>query len=464
MIKNIIWLLLFPLLSYSQLTNDWINYDQNYFKFPISEDGIYRIEFQQLVNAGLNIGTIDPRNLQIFAKGKEIPIYIQGESDASFDSNDFIEFYGEKNTGWYDHVLFSDSAHVLNPYISMYTDTLYHFLTWNSSSNNLRMKDEFDLNFSAYKPLKYFWSESLWGENFYNGSSNFYSGQTTPVNYPVPEYSNGEGRFLGIMPNQGRGKYDFNIPNVYKFGPNAKLIFEMIGAGAHEHSVDLYFNDSLIYRETFADYENEVVNTEIPREWLNDFSRIRAESVTSAINSNDKWGLAYVYLRYPQEFNMNGKSEEVMYIPSGDDSKDLLVIENYDNLNSTARLYDVTNGHRIQIQPLSGKYYAIVPNDMGNERKCYLTTELSIKSVSNIVPVSNGTSKFINYQDLITQKGGIDYLLVTGTDLLDAANEYVEYRESKGLKSLVFDVDQLYDQFSFGIRKHPMSIRSLCVI
>ena len=110
--KNILIFTFTIILSFyssAQTTNNWINYDQNYFKFPISDDGIYRIGFQELVNAGINITVLDPENLQIFAKGKEIPIYIQGDADGSFDPKDFIEFYGEKNTGWYDHVLFSDS-------------------------------------------------------------------------------------------------------------------------------------------------------------------------------------------------------------------------------------------------------------------------------------------------------------------------------------------------------------------
>ena len=78
MIKKFINILLFaPLFVNAQLTNDWINYDQNYFKFPISEDGVYRIDFQQLINAGMNTGAIDPRNFQIFVKGEEIPIYVQ---------------------------------------------------------------------------------------------------------------------------------------------------------------------------------------------------------------------------------------------------------------------------------------------------------------------------------------------------------------------------------------------------
>ena len=103
---------------------------KNYFKFSIARDGIYRVKLEQLINSGIPISTIDPRNLQLFAKGEEQAIYIQGESDGSFDLNDFIEFYAENNDGWYDHNLFSDSAHVFNPYVSMFTDTSFYYLTW----------------------------------------------------------------------------------------------------------------------------------------------------------------------------------------------------------------------------------------------------------------------------------------------------------------------------------------------
>ena len=76
MIKKIVYIIFFfPLFVSGQTTNEWINYDQNYFKFPISDNGIYRIDFQVLVNAGINVTELDPANIQIFAKGKEIPIY-----------------------------------------------------------------------------------------------------------------------------------------------------------------------------------------------------------------------------------------------------------------------------------------------------------------------------------------------------------------------------------------------------
>ena len=77
--------------------NNWINYNQSYFKFKISENGLYSIDSLTLFNSGIPIGSIDPRNIQIFAKGVEIPLYIEGEGDGIFDNSDKIIFYALKN-------------------------------------------------------------------------------------------------------------------------------------------------------------------------------------------------------------------------------------------------------------------------------------------------------------------------------------------------------------------------------
>ena len=51
-----------------------------------------RIDYQTLINSGIPISSINPRNLQLFARGKEVPIYIEGENDGVFHPTDFIEF------------------------------------------------------------------------------------------------------------------------------------------------------------------------------------------------------------------------------------------------------------------------------------------------------------------------------------------------------------------------------------
>jgi len=53
----------------------------------------------------------------------------------------------------------------------------------------------------------------------------------------------------------------------------------------------------------------------------------------------------------------------------------------------------------------------------------------------------------------------VDYIIVTHKTLIQKANDYAAYREATGYNVVVADVDMLYDQFSYGINKHPMGIR-----
>ena len=97
-------------------TNSWINYSQKYYKIKVWRDSIYRITPQALTNAGIDLSTVHPKNFQIFAKGREVPIYVYGENDNDgiFNNNDFIEFYGERNTGWADSLVYDVPENILN--------------------------------------------------------------------------------------------------------------------------------------------------------------------------------------------------------------------------------------------------------------------------------------------------------------------------------------------------------------
>ena len=65
--------LLFPSFLFSQpYGNEWINYAQPYYKFKVAETGIYRIHKQALINSGIPIDAINPKNFQIFGNEKEL--------------------------------------------------------------------------------------------------------------------------------------------------------------------------------------------------------------------------------------------------------------------------------------------------------------------------------------------------------------------------------------------------------
>ena len=111
-----LFILLFSVLAKAQpYGNEWINYSQKYYKFYIVADGVYRIDSASLANSWLNVSTLDPRNFQIFGRGKEIPIYVKGESDGVLNSGDYIEFYAQHNDGWLDSAVY-DTVGNPNPY------------------------------------------------------------------------------------------------------------------------------------------------------------------------------------------------------------------------------------------------------------------------------------------------------------------------------------------------------------
>ena len=65
------------------------------YKILVDETGIYRLTKDDLFEKwGIDLGQVPVRNLHLRIGEMEVPIYIHGEEDGSFDSGDYIEFLG----------------------------------------------------------------------------------------------------------------------------------------------------------------------------------------------------------------------------------------------------------------------------------------------------------------------------------------------------------------------------------
>src|SRR5690554_5424057 len=150
--KKLVTLLTFFLLSlpvFSQENgNEWINYNQEYFRLKIFNTGIHKLTYETLNAAGVDFTSITPQQFQIFGKQKQLPIYINGGDDNSFDPGDYILFFGESNDGWLDSLLYVNPDGIGNPGYSLYSDTISYFFSWNNSTSNLRYQWYDDQNFS----------------------------------------------------------------------------------------------------------------------------------------------------------------------------------------------------------------------------------------------------------------------------------------------------------------------------
>src|SRR5262245_54143734 len=113
--------------AFAQFGNEWIKFNQQYYKIPVAKDGIYRLTYTDLQNAGFPVGSADPRRIQIFHRGVEQRIWVEGEMDAAFNPSDYIEFYGKKNDGVSDAELYKPASAQPHQYHNLYTDTTAYF-------------------------------------------------------------------------------------------------------------------------------------------------------------------------------------------------------------------------------------------------------------------------------------------------------------------------------------------------
>ena len=109
--------------------NEWINYDQAYYKIPVAEDGVYHISFELLQQSGFPVTKVEGRQYQLWHLGEEMPLYVS--SEGLLQAGDYLAFVGEKNRSELDNYLFKDpETEMLNPRYSLITDTSSYFLTW----------------------------------------------------------------------------------------------------------------------------------------------------------------------------------------------------------------------------------------------------------------------------------------------------------------------------------------------
>lgn len=112
----------------------------NWYKIPLTKDGIYRIDRAYLDELGINTSGINPQNIQMWGTNgyelsalnsedrpefDQIPIIVSGESDGNFGSNDYILFYGNSP----DRVIFDESNNSFDHRVHPFSSQNYVFIT-----------------------------------------------------------------------------------------------------------------------------------------------------------------------------------------------------------------------------------------------------------------------------------------------------------------------------------------------
>lgn len=465
-------------LNAQQVGNEWIDYDLQYYKIKTATDEFHRLSYAELLTAvqqvdpNADLSNLDPNQLRLFHRGEQVAIQLVGLADGSFDPEDYIEFYGQRNDGTQDTELFYRAQDQIHNYYNLFSDTTAFFLalengryadspkrvqTLNLSSSGLPTIDVHEeevlnvytnkFSFGQYYPIG-----NIRGEvkrSLYDRGQMFMSAEIMNNEYGIRNQLNFRDFLIsGIsLQDEAFGKPELSVQVV---GFNNTIHNSSIFIGPSTDELRLMRDEILLNYNNFGEVKQQI-------EWSSiEAGRfiVRVEEVSYPEIPDSRIAVGYTRLTYPQFIDAQSQAKRINLY--GSSSNGVMRITNVNGDVSLVDLTDYRNPVLIPYQQTGNTITAAVENDEEGHRFYLRRNEEFISAA--VQPVS------FNFPDL----SAFDYYIIShpylsqavdGTD--DPVAAYVDYRSSVrggGFNVAYANAPDLYDEFSYG-EFSPMAIR-----
>lgn len=439
-----------------QFNNEWIQFNQTYYKIKVAKDGLYRIPKSLLDANGL--GNTQVQFFELWRNGEKVPFF-PSVSNGTLPSNGYLEFWGEANDGKPDKALYRNPEFQHTTRYSLQTDTAVYFLSVNASQAGFRYTEVFNNvagNVLSAEPYFMYTAGHYYKGNFPN------PGFASLVGVPVYSSSYDKGEFFAsadINPATPLSTAIANL-NVYAGGPASSIKFGATGNAINARTVKVRVNGVEV-KDTTMDYYNDLfTSAPVDNNTINS-GTVTVQFTNTSANGNDRMEVSFFELNYPRTFNFNGQSNFKFELPAKS-SGYFLQISGFNYGSTPPVLYDVKNGERF-VGDISGGSLKFALPGTATVRQLVLVSEEG----ANITTVNELTSRnFVDYT-LVANQG--TYVIITHPILYTGSSgnnpvvDYKNYRESTAggsHKVLIVNIEELTDQFAFGIKRHPLSIRN----
>lgn len=432
---------------------EWIKYNQKYLKMVISQNGVYRITGAELEQAGLPLNSFTGDRLQMFAFGVEIPIFVS--TNGTFSATDFVEFYGQKNTGEIDKQLYKNApSEQMNPRYSMYSDGLPHYLTVNTTGVSTKRFARIQNDLTNLPPVEKYYTHK--SENLFNGFWEKFRFNSERIS---SHFGVSEG--WGTYPAQSS---TLNIEPATFISPlspeNAKITVRVGSMKnynvSHNHEVKIrigtteYLSSGVFANAKVDDYAFQLLPAK-----LDGLTNIIVEGNTSLQNPIR---VAYIDVEYPRMFNFNNKPTFTLNL-AGSTGIKYLEIDNFLDEGAIPIVYDITNKIRIEAIFEANKLKVKLPASNVDRQLVFCNGKTGLLKTDSI-----STKNFVDYDQIQGNYVMIyNKILTSPLDGKNYVDEYAQFRRSSvggGYTVTPVDIEELYEQFSYGIKDHPIAIRN----
>lgn len=415
--------------------NEWISYDQIYLRIPVGSDGWYVMNYEELISNGLGAEDLISNSLIMYHNGEQIPLQVS--TDGLFSSSDQIAFYGRKNRTDLEEFLFYDpERQILNSQYSLFTDTSIYFLTIEPDTEPIRYRNA-GHNMEVEK------GSAVWKNEKKVYSDQFYT--QAPQGIINPDFNDLEGFATPFATEITR---EVEVESEKWTGDS---IYLDIGAATdlNTRSYSLFIND-----ENYKEISGELVQSAhhvrvaLPAEKVGKKISIKLQCK----ESTERVALTYIDVLFQASTSdLELSDTDVFWVRTEGLNHRIEFIGE----SPYPRLYNLSQNLVFEPQSTeAGAVYNLTGNK--NDEYSFFNIKDSIQGIRSVT-----------FSDYLS--GDFDYLIVTSEYLRkeplseDEIAAYANYRgsdEGGGFRVKIVSIEQLQDQYIYGVQGHPYAVRN----
>ena len=413
----------------------------DWFKFSVDTTGVFKIDKNLLQQIGVSTNGLNPKKIHIYGNGgsllpvlnsdfryddlPENAIYIEGESDGSFDASDYILFYAKGPHDW----VVNAATNTVNHRQNIYSDKAYYFINVsNVDGKRIQQKTPVttsvtsqintfnDYTFYEKEELNLFAAGTQW---FFN--DNFSTENTQNFKIPFPNALIDE-------------NISIKVRAVSTSVASSSLAVKINGAELYSLSL-IGVNPSSLTKANTSERTTDIKNS------LNVID-ISIEYDNSGNPSANAY-LDYIEVVGKKQLIADGNQFSFRSFDQANASN-AVEYQIQDNTN-IFQVWDVSNSiapKNITNEDTSSNF--IFKDDAGTLKEYIVLNENDYYTPKSI---SNG--KVAN-QDLHALKD-INYIVITNSDLSSEAQRLADYHQTNSnLTTKVVLLEDIYNEFSSG--------------
>ncbi len=414
--------------------NEWVDPEVTYLKVPVVEAGVYRLSPEVLRAAGFTGSLEGGGGLRLEHQGRVVPVHVDERG---------LFFYGEGNDGALDAHLFEEPGRMqLNDAYSMSSDTAVYFLAVGKDGRTYTPSTA-----TGGEPLREIVRTSLrrWGGAY---SKSFFRSSGISIYYSRYDVAEGFGLLGGndLLSSNGTTEIDATIPTPAATRGQATLDLRF-GLGFDRHEQSISVNGTELTNLTEGPWK--VKQYSLPFESQGEEATV---SLRGSGSDRDKANLAWMRVTYPARPTAGGLTT---FLAPASSQNQTLTLTDLPAGTGSIQLLDHRNGRLINggVEGASAVFSLPASTD---------TVVYHVLTTAGALTPTGLTSVTLAPQ--LPPGGGADYLIVTSERLNgEEVRALADYRESVAGGSHrvhIVNVEDLYDQFSYGVRRHPLAIRN----